>query len=252
MKNMKSSLFILSLLLCCSVTRAEKITDNLNYAVRLGYSIGGTSPIGMPATIRSLDSYKLKANVQLGFDVQKDLWGRWGLLAGIHLEKKGMETDATVKNYHMEMVKGGESLEGVFTGHNVAQVDMQMITIPVMATYSFSNDLRLKFGPYISLLTTREFKGYVYDGYLRQDNPTGPRVDIGNEENTRGTFDFSDNMRRVHYGLDLGVDWFFSNRWGAYADVTWGLNGIHHSSFKTIEQTLYPIYGTIGVAYRLK
>lgn len=249
---MKKIFILPLLLLCCVAAKGESIADNLNYAVRLGYSIGGTSPIGMPATIRSLDSYKLQANLQLGFDVQKDIWGQWGLLVGIHLEKKGMETDATVKNYHMEMIKGGESLEGVFTGHNVVQVDMQMVTIPIMATYAFSDKLRLKFGPYVSFLTTHKFEGYVYDGYLRQDNPTGPRIDIGNEADTRGTFDFSGNMRHVHYGLDFGADWFIYDRWGVYADIAWGLNGIHHSSFKTIEQTLYPIYGTIGVAYRLK
>ena len=34
--------------------------------------------------------------------------------------------------------------------------------------------------------------------------------------------------------------------------LNWGLTGIFPSDFKTVEQTLYPVYGTIGVFYRLK
>ena len=53
-------------------------------------------------------------------------------------------------------------------------------------------------------------------------------------------------------GVTVGVDWAFYRRWGLSADLSWGLTGIHHSDFKTVEQTLYPIYGTIGVFYRIK
>ena len=50
-------------------------------------------------------------------------------------------------------------------------------------------------------------------------------------------------------GVDVGGDWAFSKKCGAYADVTCGFHGIHRSGFKTIEQTLIPIYGSIGVTY---
>ena len=36
------------------------IFDDLRYQARLGYNIGGTMPMGMPASIRGLDSYKPK------------------------------------------------------------------------------------------------------------------------------------------------------------------------------------------------
>lgn len=39
---------------------------------------------------------------------------------------------------------------------------------------------------------------------------------------------------------------------GVSADLNWGLTGIFPGDFKTVEQTLYPVYGTIGVFYRLK
>ncbi|MDD6008458.1 MAG: outer membrane beta-barrel protein, partial [Prevotellaceae bacterium] len=100
---------------------AISIPDSLNYTFRIGYNIGGTAPIGMPVTIRSLNSYDFQPNITLGLDVQKDIWGPWGLLAGVHIENKGMKIDATVKNYHMEMVQGGEHLEGMYTGNLVTE-----------------------------------------------------------------------------------------------------------------------------------
>ena len=228
------------------------LTDSLCYNARLGYNIGGTAPIGMPATIRSLNEYKMKSNLSFGIDVHKNLKGRWGVMAGLHLENKGMETDATVKNYHMTIVKGGQPLEGYFTGNNCVRVDEWLLTVPVTATYDAAKNVRIKLGPYVSYVMTKKFDGYVYDGYLRQNTPTGPKIGIGNTDSTRGTFDFSDDMRRFQFGIDAGVDWYFSKRWGAYADIAWGLTGIHNSDFKTIEQTLYTIFGTLGLTYKLK
>ena len=53
-------------------------------------------------------------------------------------------------------------------------------------------------------------------------------------------------------GLDLGIDWLFARRVGMYADLQWGLTGTFRGDFKTIEQTLYPIYGTIGIMYKIR
>lgn len=246
---------ILTALLTASLTLqawSGIIPEGLNYTVRLGYNIGGTAPIGMPATIRKMNSYKIQPNFTLGFDVQKDLWGKWGVMTGLHVETKGMDVDATVKNYHMEMVQGGQSLEGNFTGNVVTKVDEQMITLPVVATFKPSDRVMLKLGPYVSYLSTRTFKGDAYNGYLRQTDPTGQKMQIGMDGMTPATFDFSDDMRSIQVGVEVGVDWRFQRRWGMYADINWGLNGIHKSSFKTIEQTLYPIYGSLGLTYKLK
>ena len=110
----------------------------------------------------------------------------------------------------------------------------------------------LKAGPYMSVLLDKSFEGYVYDGYLRQGDPTGPKVTMGSKEDERATYDFSDDMRSLQFGIAAGVDWQFSHRFGVSADLNWGLNGIFKKDFKTVEQTLYPIYGTIGVFYRIK
>ncbi len=250
---MQKKIFTTLLAAACTLSASSRIIpEDLNYKVRLGYNIGGTAPLGMPATIRSMNSYKIQPNFVLGFDVQKDFWGQWGIQTGLHVETKGMEVDATVKNYHMEMTQGGQSLEGNFTGNVVTQVDEQMVTLPVLATFKPHSSVTLKLGPYVSYLSTRTFKGEAYNGYLRQDGPTGQKMNIGMNGAAAATYDFSGDMRSIQVGIDFGVDWNIYHRWGVFGDINWGLNGIHKSSFKTIEQTLYPIYGSLGLTYKLK
>ena len=227
--------------------------------LRLGYNVGGTAPVGMPATIRSLSRYTLQPNLLIGADVHKHFGGgKWGLMLGIHLEQKDMKVDAKVKNYHMAMRIGNEPpVRGVFTGQVVSEVGLGVVTIPVLATYDVSPKVRLKAGPYVSYAYQTEFSGYAYDGYIREIDPTGTKVLVGitgegGREYPRGNYDFSDSMRKLHFGLDVGADWYFSRRWGASLDLVWGLNGVFKSSFDVIDDTLYPIYANVGVTYKIK
>ena len=96
------------------------------------------------------------------------------------------------------------------------------------------------------------FSGIASDGYLRKDGPTGPKILMGNREGEWATYEFDDDMRSVQFGVGIGVDWQVYKCLGVSADLNWGLTGIFPSDFKTVEQTLYPVYGTIGVFYRLK
>ena len=170
-----------------------------------------------------------------------------------------MRTDAGVKGYHMKIVRGGEELEGVFTGDVVTKVDMSLITVPLQITYDLNPQVRLKLGPYVSYVSASKFDGWAYDGYLRRQeeghekgDPTGQKVMLGHNEGERGDYDFSDDMRTWQFGIDFGADWYITKRWGLKADLSWGLTGIFQKDFDTIEQTMYPIYGTIGVIYQLK
>ena len=104
---MAISLFTISI-----ATYAWKPADllhNYSYYARAAYNLGGTAPIGMPSTIRKMNSYSLRPNFMLGVDAYHPFNDRWGIMFGLHFENKGMKVDATVKNYHMKMVQGGES-----------------------------------------------------------------------------------------------------------------------------------------------
>lgn len=204
--------------------------------------------MGLPASIRGLDSYSPRANVVVGADAYRRLSPHWGVMASLLVENKGMRTDARVKGYSMEFRQGEDNLKGVFTGNVVTEVDQWMLSLPVMATLDVRR-VRVKLGPYASWLFKCGFSGYAYSGYLRKDDPTGPKVLIGDDRDTRGDYDFADSMKRLQFGVIAGADWRFAERLGAFANLSWGLTGIFHSDFKTIEQTMLPIYCAIGVFY---
>ena len=173
-------------------------------------------------------------------------------MTGIHYENKGMKTDARVKNYHMQMRYGEQVIEGMFTGNVVTIVEQNLVTLPVLATYDVARNVRLKLGPYFSYVATHKFSGNAYDGYLREGDPTGQKVELGHDEGERGEYDFTNNLRKWQLGIDAGADWYLTQRLGVYADISWGLTPIFKSDFKTIEQKLYPLYGSVGIVYRLK
>ncbi len=217
---------------------------------RVGYSLGATTPMGIPEEVREIKSYNPKANISVGVDIQKNLSSRWGVMAGVHFENKGMKADVDIKAYDMkELRQGDQTLAGYFTGGVVIDVTQWMLTIPVMASFDFRK-VQVHAGPYLSVLVNHDFSGYAYDGYLRQDTPTGAKVEMGHQPEDRGNYDLSENLRDQQFGIMAGADWQFARHLGAYIDLSWGLTGIFKSDFKTIEQTLYPIFGTIGVCYK--
>lgn len=250
MKHKIFAIFVASLFLP-SIVSAATLSDSISLTARAGLSLGGTMPMGMPASIRSLETYKIKFFPQIGIDAEYHLDTHWGIMAGLRLESKGMEIEAKVKNYHTCVVRGGEELEGQFTGRNHTEEQQLLLTVPVSASYNIGN-VRLMAGPYLAFALYRQFEGYASDGYLRVGDPTGAKVDLGTTPTERGSYDFCNKMRRLQYGVNVGADWFVSSKWGVYGNLSWGLCGIHKSSFHSIEQTLYPIYGTLGVTYRIK
>ena len=251
MKTTTTILAAALMLLVNIQAKAGSWGKDMHVKARAGWSVGATAPLGLPETIRSIDGYKLTPSFLIGADAQVTLSGKWGLLAGLHFENKAMDGDVTTKAYHMVVRKGDSMLDGLFTGKVHQEVTEWMFTIPIQATYSFSDKLQLKAGPYVSLLTSKSFDGIASDGYLRQGDPTGPKILMGTNEREWATYDFSDDMRNFHVGVGIGLDWRFYKNLGMSVDLNWGLNGIFQSDFKTVEQTLFPIYGTIGVFYRL-
>ena len=152
----------------------------------------------------------------------------------------------------MEVIKGGSHLSGLFTGHVSQKSTQWMLTVPVQATLELGKKVMLRGGPYVSFLLSKEFGGIASDGYLREGNPTGAKILMGDKEGEWATYEFDDDLRNVQFGIGVGADWQVYKGLGVSADLNWGLTGIFPSDFKTVEQTLYPIYGTIGVFYRLK
>ena len=219
------------------------------YGIKAGFSIGGTSPLPLPEEIRKIDSYapgglaiSIEGNATKWFDT------KWGMTVGVRLENKNMTTEATVKNYGMKIINtnGGE-LQGLWTGGVKTKVKNSYLTIPVVANYKVSKRWKVSAGPYVSYLIERNFSGHVYEGHLRTPDQTGSRVDFTGE--SIATYDFSDNLRKFQWGLQLGGEWRAFKHLNVYADLTWVLNDIFKKDFDTIAFAMYPIYLNVGFGY---
>ena len=182
---MKIYPYIFSLLTCIGIalpgyaqvdrneTLIRSALHGLEYEIKAGFSIGGTAPLPLPVEIRSIDGYNPTLAISIGGEVTKwiAVQNKLGIIVGLRLENKAMTTEATVKNYNMEILgQGGERISGVWTGGVKTKVHTAGLTIPLMATYKLTNRWNIKAGPYFSYLLSREFSGHVYEGSYRSES----------------------------------------------------------------------------------
>lgn len=258
---MKKILYIIAILFAtsCNIQAqknavAQETNTNLikaalkGWHVRIGagVSVGGTSPIPLPAEIREIKSYNPTMCVMLEGAVQRKFSKHWGTMIGVRFENKGMKTDARVKNYHMEALNddGSGKVNGAWTGNVKTEVNNKYLTFPILATYSFNDRWQIQAGPYFSYLINGDFSGKAYDGYIRDGDPTGQLAEVSS-----ATYDFSDDLRRFAWGMQVGGEFKAFKHLSVSANLTWGLNGIFPSNFESVTFALYPIYGTIGFNY---
>ena len=242
---------IAALLTLLTATGNASILDSLRIDARLGYALGGTLPTHMGNEIRGINSFNPGFNFTVAGEASYPLNKHWALHSGLRYELGSMEVDSRVKNYDIEVVRGDESLKGIFNGNVLINTTQRRITLPIQAAYSPNDRVQLRGGVFMGWLTSRRFWGWAYDGYLREGTPVGPKIEMGTEPGDRGDFDFDANMRHMQWGIDAGADWQFHRHWGVFAELTYGLSGLFKSDFHSV-QTLRPMYGTLGIIYRIK
>lgn len=224
--------------------------NGVSYNVRAGVNIGGFSPIPLPQEIRSLDSYS--PGLAISIEGYATKWlnpkNNVGISLGIKLDTKSMTTDATVKNYGMAIInETGGKVEGLWTGGVNTKSKMSILTFPVLGVYKISNRWKLSAGPYFSYIMDGEFNGNVYEGHLRSPDATGSKI-VFTGENV-ATYDFSEELRKFQWGLQVGGEWKAYKHLTVHADLTWGLNDIFNKNFETITFSMYPIFLNFGFGY---
>lgn len=256
---MKKLILIFACLLVTISTQAQKERNEtiirsalygLEYEIKAGFNIGGTLPIPFPAEIRSIDAYNPTLSISIEGNVTKWLGEKheWGIIVGLKMENKGMRTKADVKDYGMEIIgDGGEKVAGHWTGGVRTKVQNSYLTVPVLAVYKLTPRWNLKAGPYVSYLMDGDFSGHVYEGYLRENDPTGPKVEFTNGK--VATYDFSSDLRKFQWGVQLGADWKAFKHLKVYADLNWGLNDVFKKDFNTITFDMYAVYLNVGFGY---
>nr|WP_308570961.1 porin family protein [uncultured Prevotella sp.] len=220
------------------------------YDVKFGINIGGSAPIPLPVQIRAIKKYDPRLNALIEGDVIHWLGEqkKWGVSVGLRFEEKGMHTGARVKSYSTEVIDGNQKVSGNYTGNVHTKYSSILMTIPIMANYKINGRWRVRAGIFESCKLDGDFSGYVSDGYLRQGSPVGQKLEF--KDGKRGTYDFSHDLRRFQTGLQAGASWFAFNHFSVNADLSWGLNDIFKSDFKTVTFNLYPIYLNLGFGYK--
>lgn len=223
--------------------------NNIQVRFNLGYAIGGTTPLPLPAQIRHIDKFMPWGGGNLGVTATKMFSQRWGMAGGLHGFIHGMKTGAQVKGYQMGIRMGEDEMSGYFTGTDETNVRIMGVTLPLLAVVRVSPRWTIEAGPFLQIFKSEEFEGSVYDGYLRVDTPTGEKVDISG--GASATYDFSKDLRPTNWGLAVNFDWKATRRLSLYGALDWGMSGIFRHDFETIDFKMYSIYANVGIAYSI-
>ncbi|WP_455497179.1 porin family protein [Coprobacter sp.] len=234
---------LVALMLLSVLVIPEAGAKMYEFSVKAGINIGGTSPMGLPAEIRSINSYNPTLSFSLEGSVKRELTQKWGIMTGIRLETRAMETDAQVKNYQIRLLNDGKYIEGIFTGDVVTKVKNDYVTVPILAVYDISKRWDLKFGGFLSFLTRGDFSGTARNGYIREGNPLSQKLNVD------ATYDFSDDIRKFNAGLELGAEFVAYKHLSVYGDLTWSLTPIFPGDFTAISFKMYNVYMNLGFAY---
>lgn len=250
--------FFASFITLSAVAQTKEIGDRDNniikaalkgWNIRLsaGYNLGGTAPLPLPREIRGIESYNPGLNLAIEGTVEKSFKeSPWGIRWGIRLETKGMTTRAKTKNYHMEAwnTDGSGKVQGAWTGKVKTSVKNTYLTLPVLAVYRINERWNVSAGAYASYLLDGEFSGEAYDGYIRDQNPTGEKAEV-----TSAKYDFSGDIRKFNWGVQAGGEYRAYEHLALFANLQWSMNGIFPKDFSSVTFPLYPIYGTFGFTY---
>ncbi|MDQ6477096.1 porin family protein [Dyadobacter sp. LHD-138] len=221
----------------------------LNFNVRAGFSIGASTPIGIPVTIRKIESYNPGLLLSLEAGLHYPLPGKFGLATALRLEQKGMTTQSRVKGYYTTFNEGSnsrsQSIIGYFWGTVETKVKNSYLTLPIHATYAFNSPLTVKAGAFVSLLLENNFSGKARNGYVRDQTPVGLK-----EEIDEAYYDFSKEVRPVNAGVEIGADYRLNSRLFASAMFNYALTPLMKKDFQSIDFDLHNLYLNLGVGYR--
>lgn len=236
----------------CATARDKYIYPShkgIEYSVTAGANIGATTPMGLPAEIRKINSYKPTLNLSLGASALRMLDNHWGISAGVLLENKGMETGVNVRNYHLTMnVVSGSSTgrkTGYYTGSIKNKTKIAYVTVPVTAVWRPDQFWQVNAGMYFAYAVDRTFTGNVYEGSLRED-PHHPVQAV-----ERAEYDYSSDIRRFDTGFQAGVSRRIYRSLAVRADLKWGVVSTLPESVRKIDMNTYNVYLNIALTYTI-
>ncbi len=226
----------------------EEFTTTKNgfgYGYRMGFIIGGITPVPLPAEIRAMESFSPNGAFMQEIYGYKMFGQRCGLYLGERLAIEGMNAEARVKNYQMSIEQGGDYISGYFTGIDKTEAQLISLKIPVEFLARVSPRLDFRVGPYAQINLHREFKGEVYDGYLREGNPTGQKIEFS--DGSTASYDFSNDVKKASLGAEVAADFKIKKYFGVFGALDLGFGSVFPDNFETITFKMFPIFFNLGV-----
>lgn len=220
------------------------------YGYRLGFTIGGITPVPLPAEVREMMTFSPNGAFMQEIYGYKLFKEKFGFYFGERLAIEGMNVEARVKNYHMSIEQGGDYISGYFTGVDKTEAKLISVKIPIEFMARVNSRLDLRVGPYIQINLHREFKGEVYDGYLRENTPTGQKIIFS--DGSKATYDFSEDVKKTCFGAEVAADFQIKNGFGIFANLDYGFRSVFPDDFETISFKMYPIFFSLGLSYRIE
>lgn len=245
-------LLLVFLLIISSLKSSNQ--EKFSHYLVAGFHLGATTPIPIPREVRKISGYWPQPNFQIGYNFLWKFSSKWFLNSGATLDAKGMGVIDNVKYMYTDVIMDGNNIKGYFTGKNETIVKATYITVPLRVAYKISTSWKLRGGAYVSYRYSSEFRGTVWDGYLRETSQdeliNSPKIEIPNKN--QATFNFSKDMREFDMGVSFGFARRFSkSRYEVFCDGNYGLMPIFKSNFTGINYTMRNLYFVAGFNYQL-
>ena len=228
----------------------ERLRDKgWEFEIRTGVNIGGAVPSPMPEEIREIVEYNPKLNGILELAISKWFSPRNGLgiMTGVRLEQKGMETTARVKNYRMVLTQQGSSMEGNWTGVVRSSYYASSVSVPLLLAYNFHDKGKINAGFFAAYNLDGDFSGDVYDGYFRQGSPIGEKIPFSAEDRT--PYSFKEELQNYEIGFQIGGSVKVYHNFLLFADLKYGFNNIFRKGFDAVSFGMYPVYLGAGFSH---
>lgn len=217
------------------------------YGYRIGFTIGGITPVPLPAEIREMVSFSPNGAFMQEIYGYKMLGEkqRLGIYFGERLAIEGMNAEARVKNYSMSIEQDGDYISGYFTGIDKTEAKLISLKLPLEFMVRVSPRLDFRVGPYAQINLHKEFKGEVYDGYLREGNPTGQKIVFS--DGSTASYDFSNDVKHFISGAEVAADFKINKYFGVFGNLDLGFGSVFPENFETITFKMYPIFFSLGL-----
>lgn len=239
---MKRSFLFLLIFICSTIVFSQE--RKFNFYSNLSVDLGGTIPYPISDIPEGAEGTP-RIGPSLGFGSEYDLNNSWqfALESNYHI----IAYTATTNVVSQSFTNGAAQL--YFTGHTETDIELRMISFPLLAFYKFKKGHRILLGAYYSTMLEAKFETEGTDGISSDDKS------ITDNAIMPGTIDesysFSENIDSYDFGVLIGYSYSLGQRMYIWTKINAGFKSIFKKEFDSIDYDLYQVRINLGVSFKL-